>query len=289
MKQAEENPSALVRRFIDEKLSGEIEELKTYCFADLKGIPPYGVCNGSFDCDNTRLARAIFVLLWGGQGKVYEDMTMENLGSGRKYRGDTMNSFRTVLGSYENGRLSDKILELGPGEALQKEIAAFFQTYHTIGNFTVLPNTCVGGNTLNMYRGKNFGDFFDRFLVEYNNVLENNPDTPFARLVAQNHFPKPLAEMALELFWNDYFTPEGRCQYLFRFCKGDASPKREKYLEYAQNYIGISNTIIANRAEKMVERLKKILFGEGSVSAYLISASGAPAKRGRRIGKSGTF
>jgi len=113
---------------------------------------------------------------------------------------------------------------------------------------------------LNMHRGKKFGDFFDKFLVEYDYTLLNNPDTPFARIVAQNLFPKSLAEMAVDMFWNDYFTSDGNCQYVFAFCKEENSNKKDKYLEFAQNYIDVSNRIIKNRAEKIVKRLKMILY-----------------------------
>ena len=42
----------LLIEFIDKYLSGNIENLKTFCFEDLEDDTFFG-CPGNFDCDNT--------------------------------------------------------------------------------------------------------------------------------------------------------------------------------------------------------------------------------------------
>lgn len=189
------NTRDIISRFVEERLARDINGLKDFCFAELKGTD-YGRCSGSssFDCDNTLLANAIYVLLWGGDGKIFPELTMESAGSGKTFmfRGDTMNSFRSVLGS-SNKKLTvtpdivdwagknavyPKDREGLPGTLshwkqydMEKEVMAFYRKCHTIGNFVVLPNREAGNTTLNRYRGKKWHDFFDRFLIELDKVL----------------------------------------------------------------------------------------------------------------------
>ena len=199
-----DSPKDIISRFVNEKLS-DISGLKDFCFADLRGTY-YGRCSGSssFDCDNTRLANAIYVLLWGGDGNIFPGLTMENVGSGKDFpfRGDTMNSFRSVLGSKVLPRKTDKEPEVTPNivnwveenaaypddknvlpgiiswwrhYGMGKKVQDFYLLYHTIGNFVVLPNRPLqsekGSFILNTYRGSTWNDFFDRFLIELDKVL----------------------------------------------------------------------------------------------------------------------
>lgn len=98
-----DTPKEIVKAFLQDKFPGEnfpknVDGLKDFCFAKLKGADWKEYRGpGSFDCDNTRLARAIYVLLWGGEGNIFPKLTMENVGTGKEFRGDTMNSFNTVL------------------------------------------------------------------------------------------------------------------------------------------------------------------------------------------------
>lgn len=66
MHKLKNDPKEIVSSFVQEELSGDIVQLKNYCFADLKKTP-WGKCNSGFDCDNTLLANAIYVLLWGAR------------------------------------------------------------------------------------------------------------------------------------------------------------------------------------------------------------------------------
>ena len=84
----------LIADFIDEKLQGNIYSLVSYDIAQLKGDRKYGEGKGRyFDCDDTNLSRAIFTVVFDG---VWKDLNSRTLEQG-KYRGDTINSFNTLV------------------------------------------------------------------------------------------------------------------------------------------------------------------------------------------------
>lgn len=86
------NAKRLINDFVDEKLQGNLSELPHFNFAQLRGDRKYGARNGgSFDCDNTNLSKAIYLLVFEG---VWNNMTPKSLEDGT-YRGDTINTFNT--------------------------------------------------------------------------------------------------------------------------------------------------------------------------------------------------
>ena len=255
------DPKNVLLSFIQEKLSGDIQQLKDYCFADLRETP-WSKCNSSFDCDNTLLANAVYVLLWGGNGNFYPDLTLENVGTGRKYRGDTMNSFRSVLGKYEEAFPFWEKIGMG------KKVSCFFRKYHTIGNFTLLPNEKYQTKTFNMARGCKYGDFFDRFLIELEKVMANSPDkneTLYQLKEANKECfeGKTLKDFSETFFWGNYMK-DGTPEVLFaphwtlrkKFEK--ISPGSD-YAAYAEHFIDESTRIINERAAQMISELEKRL------------------------------
>ena len=277
----------LVNRFIRDRLNGDINLLKKYCFAELKGDNLYGDCvTNSFDCDNTRLARAIYVLLWGGEGNIFPKLTMENVGTGKEFRGDTMNSFNTVLDIKDKNVSQDikdwveknaaysKHKESLPGiisywdkQRMGEKVKDFYQAYHTIGNFVVLPNLSAEKTTMGPYRGTTSGwhDFFDRFLKELDKVLSGSDakDAKLYALVQCNHAfdGKTLPELADKLFLSDYMDGENPKELFAPYSteKFRKDIDNEEYRAFAMRYIGTATEIIIHRAEIMCDRLKALL------------------------------
>lgn len=148
-----------------------------------------------------------------------------------------------------------------------EKVKDFYQAYHTIGNFVVLPNLSAEKTTMGPYRGTTSGwhDFFDRFLKELDKVLSGSDakDAKLNALVQCNHAfdGKTLPELADKLFLSDYMagvTPKA----LFapysteKFCR---NIDNETYREFAMKYIDTATKIINNRAEKICDRLKTLL------------------------------
>lgn len=73
----------LIRSFIDEKLDGNIENFLNYDLDQLENDEKYG----GFDPDNSKIANAIYVVLWGDK---IPDLNYDALG--KSYRGDILNS-----------------------------------------------------------------------------------------------------------------------------------------------------------------------------------------------------
>lgn len=84
------------------------------------------------------LTRAICFILWG---EIFPDLTASDIGTGQKYRGDTLNTFNTVFGSYFPEQHSCVGIERSnASESLRVLANKFHAAYHSIGNFILLPN-----------------------------------------------------------------------------------------------------------------------------------------------------
>lgn len=143
-----------VTDFIRDYLDNDINKFKYFNFEKLKNNNKYGYAGRNFDCDNTNLARAIFELVWGDE---FPSLLYENIGTGKIYRGDTINSFATLLSrnlcdelQSEDDRNYTKLLIGNQEENKSKliitdssiinKIIDFRRAYHTLGNMTILPN-----------------------------------------------------------------------------------------------------------------------------------------------------
>ena len=74
----------LIRKFVDEVLSGDWKKFETFDVRTLQTSELYGCPGRNFDCDDTELMRAAYVVLWGD---FFPDLTMENYGYRKQYRG----------------------------------------------------------------------------------------------------------------------------------------------------------------------------------------------------------
>ena len=90
-----DNAQQLVKEFIAEKLNGDLYALESFDFKTLRDSEKYGAPDRSFDCDDTNIMRAVYVVLWGDS---LPYLSLHDIGSGKNYRGDTMNTFHTMFG-----------------------------------------------------------------------------------------------------------------------------------------------------------------------------------------------
>ena len=58
------NPYSLLRSFTMTRLDGDLDRLKDLDLSDLRGDRLFGCPNRSFDCDDTNIARAVYVLVY---------------------------------------------------------------------------------------------------------------------------------------------------------------------------------------------------------------------------------
>ncbi len=249
--------------FLDKYCKNKLENLMEFDFSALVYNQEFGCPNRSFDCDDTNLTRIIFSLLYSGK---LSNLTFENIGTGQIYRGDTINTFRTIFGE----RISEKhflgIEKYSSDKLLLDKVEKFYHKYHTIGNFVLLPNKKFNNTTLNLYRGTNsWRDFFDIFLFELRKCLNNesNKDETLYGLVKENEnyfkdinydFHKFLSMNYLD----EYSTKTLFSPYLYHWkYRNNYEQHSKTYVEFANNFIDVSSELITNRAKIIIEQLKK--------------------------------
>lgn len=177
------NCKELLTRFINDHLVGDIDKLHHFTFTKLITCKKYGASKHSFDSDNTNLANAIYFLLWGEE---LPELEFREIGTGKKYRGDTLNTFNTLLKGIDR---------YNPDKEFLTNVYKFKGKYVSIGNFMLMPNVSIQAGkatrTINTYRGTNsWRDYFDRFLRELRDVYSGNSecDQTLLNLIESNKF-----------------------------------------------------------------------------------------------------
>jgi len=276
---AHEDARELVRDFVAERLDGDLNKLKDFNLSSLENDRKYGQQEGSrFDADDCLLARAIYVLAWGD---VFPYLNMLSVGSGRAYRGDTMNTFHTMFGREipEQPGFYYGLENFHPDEKLRTLARRFHDLVPTIGNYVILPNYSDKNRmTINTYRGGHFRwrDYFDQFMVSLEAVLTNaaDQDAGLRTLVLDRNGyafekytgPEGFRALTERLFLDGYVGEHGQAftfntvmtgKVLFRWMK--PRPSDDEYLKGAQWYARNAIQIIHARAERVIGKLSEQL------------------------------
>ena len=254
---------SLISNFVEERLQGNLNEFVRFDFAQLRGDKKYGVCGGnSFDCDNTKLSKAIYLLVFED---VWNDLSFVSLEKG-VYRGDTINSFNTTFGKVDITGGFAGLNRFNPDENLQQRVLKFHSLYHTIGNFMVLPNACVDVYTLNTFRGvyHQWRDYVDKFVGALHLLLTspqsvNNEE--FHQLITANikdfepYYHQDGFELLMDkLLLNDCIDQDGMPKQLFDVVyHWDKRLTRDIYLRHVNQYLDFCESFIEKRGAKMVE------------------------------------
>lgn len=273
--------SALLRNFVREKLNGDIRNFTEFNFQTLKYDTLYGCSDpDKFDCDNTFIIRAIYVLLFSD---VFPDMQdWREITTGKSYRGDTVFTFHTIFGRPvpdKPGHFNGIDRYLAGDEPLYDRIREFHRNMARLGNYVVLPNHSVKLNdrfvTLNTYRGTNeWRDYMDQFLLAlepcltagdrrdetlYKLVHQRNR-TAFAGYTTQQGFTRLVQNLLLD----DFLDANGRAKNIFADSNGKVCfhwdftrPAPEIYLAGVINYLDNAERIITDRTQRMIEKLRK--------------------------------
>lgn len=262
----------LINDFINDILESDIDRLKTFCFRDLEDkyswpkVKNLKLQGWKFDCDDTALARAIYCVIWGYIFNIKDD----EIGPHTKapYRGDTMNSFNTLFGKEENNEFSPRAKSKGLDEDIESwnNIENFYDKYHTIGNFILIPNK----GDINGGRGnfRAFGDYFDLFLLEIQYLIEKENSKGkewFRDRLQKNPFYSQYSmnEIKNIFFLDDYISEEGKVKKFIETSRENrlkiANKSKAEYKKLVDDYISKSEEVIANRADKIIEVLKEEL------------------------------
>ena len=269
---ADPHPEALqfVQKFVAEELRGDLNGFLDYDLATLEGHPLYGAPGRTFDTDDCNLVRALFHLLYRD---AFPGLTLDTLGTGRPYRGDTLNTFNTLLGRPipdQPGRFAG-LEKFNPSDSLRARAAAFHRTYHMLGNLAPIPNRSLNRQTLNTYRGTHpdWRDAFPVFLVQLQPALLRDPSAdPFlSQLVEHNadafapyRTPGGVAQIAERLDLHDYIHPATRQPIPHYHPNAHWLPQpRAAYLDSVHHYLDTIPPLIHQRTQRMINRLRPLL------------------------------
>lgn len=268
----------IITDFINEHLCNNIDFLKYFDFELLKNDKRYGKCtSSSFDCDDTILARAIYYIIWS---ETIPSLEFEQIGSGKLYRGDTLNSFSTLLGKKSPDGTFPGTLKYTSDISVLASVTGFYKTYHTIGNFMLLPNISPlvkskdgklrNGHTLNQIRNTLWKDYFDLFLLNLRYCLTNDCkcNQKLAHLVRLNgfyfnHFGNDIWKIAQVNMLSDYVSLSGEVSLIFqphgRKSASNLPPSDKQATEYVDTslrYISRAEGVIGSRSDAMICILK---------------------------------
>ena len=267
----ERQAEQLIKDFVTEFLADDWEQFKYFDMNSLKTSEKFGCPGRNFDCDDSNLMRAVYVVLWG---KDFPYLNMHNFGYRKQYRGDTMNTFNTMFGreSEEKTGFFAGLEKYAPSDELREKVRQFDKLCRNIGNYVILPNYFARNTSLNCYRGTNeWHDFFDRFGIEIHKVLTGfeQQDEVLQELVKVNNFAfqnfqgeDGFRKFSQILLLDDYCDNSGKPLEIFAMnyhWRNEHDP--EQYFHDAEIYLEKTEKIIRSRADKMISMLKENICG----------------------------
>lgn len=276
---------AFIKEFIEEELDNNLNQLINFDFKMIKNKRKY---SGS-EPDNTKIANAIYAVVYGD---AFSDLTYANLGRGKKYRGDVINSFRTMFGKPYNQDLKlideNKVFKINEiktfvginkfqnNQEVINQAKVYYQKYHTIGNMVPIPNLAYQENNIiyNINRVKglgSFNDYMDYFLGIIKpyfvaRIRVQIQDEPLKKLLKINDdfFEKYKGLEGFKTFINDFYLNDyvdndynvlvlfAPHLHWYHFDK----TKVEEYNQAALNYVKVATQIINNRAQKIIKKIE---------------------------------
>lgn len=260
----------LIQSFINERLDGNINNFYDYDLDQLENDKIYG----AYDPDNSRIANAIYVVLWGD---IVPDLTFKNLGTGELYRGDTMNSFNTLMGKPNETNTGFMGIQKYTNDLeIYKLAQTFHKKYHTIGNMIILPNQTLPADntTINMLRGgAEWYDYYDLFLSDIRCILtgtgkftsELSEKLLSLVNINSNFFTHFKGMDGFESFCNTFYLDKYINPKSFDVLSTFAPHARHWGIRYSEtdykkhviSYIKKATEIIDYRCSRMIEALEK--------------------------------
>ena len=252
----------------------EIQDIKKYGgYFYNKTREKYTLHQWENDYDDMNLIRAINYLLYSSKenklpGLKWDDFDWEYENfrpdyNEYMYRGETINTFQTLI---NEDAYKEYFKDISDSKNFIEYIDEFFYKIFTIVNFMLLPNKKVGSNSLNTYKGRCLGDYFDRFVLH---ILKGDNEF-IEELLKANEF---YFQRNNENFINDFITKNYLQDYIdtnnivninfapyykHQYFDNSSSVKdKELYANYIRDYIKVVSAKIDNRADMMIKDLKK--------------------------------
>lgn len=249
-----------LKKFVAERLNGDVKKLKYFDFYSLKDDTEFGDERVSVVGLESMLMKSVLTLAFAD---AYPDFTYESMDK-HKYKADTINITNTIFGiNFEDYY---KALETydAPAELCERVIR-FGKKVHTIGNTMVLPfGLHQMRDTKPLGRG-----YCDVFLTEFYKMMIGAKKCNMKMFDALNLKKKEVAAfrneenfntIVHELMLDDFLDEEGKpkqvFQGLFSFEKGI---DRDTYIKAANEFLDFCEPFIEKRADRIIEKLEQII------------------------------
>lgn len=275
----------LLLNFIKTGQINKISDLITYDFHKIRENKLKKFDNGKTyeDGDCTKLAYAIYSIIWLPRMAELgiSQFSESNFGNYlNSFSGDTINTLYTTIGSPKYCTRIKKILNLTSAEKVI--VNEFEQKYQTIGNFYFLPKNTIKRESINMYRGKKWNDFFDIFLKVLECTFSNKElvDEQFRNLFEKNSFFFDKIHNIndfMNLFFladtqenynymTDFVLKGSGCHYSHSMlCESNV----DEYKSFVLDYMSKANVLILKRSKVMVRELLQNLNNTDFPREYL--------------------
>lgn len=249
-----------LKKFIAERLDGDIKNLKDFDFYTLKEDTDFGDERVSVVGLESMIVKSILTLAFAD---TYPDFTYESMDK-HNYKADTINITNTIFGiNFEDYY---KALETydAPSE-LHARVVRFGKKVHTIGNIMVLPfGLHQMRDTKPLGRG-----YCDVFLTEFYKMMTGAKKCNMKMFDALNLKKKEIAAFRTEdnfnhivhaLMLEDFLDSEGKPKQVFQgLFSWEPGISRDTFTKAANEFLDFCEPFIDKRADRIIEKLERIL------------------------------
>ncbi|MDO4949734.1 MAG: WG repeat-containing protein [Bacteroidales bacterium] len=251
----------LVKDFIQDKLNGDIMQLVTFNFSELKNDKKYGNCGGfAFSAERTNIMKAIMTLTYS---EVWPEISYYGF-ERYDYNVTMVNTYFMLLGS-PVGNSFKGMQNFRPSADLLDRAWTFHSLCHTIGNYVTWAGG-VGVCREQLCRAQRYVDtYLEAIHLAFTNVRKGNTDI----LSAINHKKKVYApyrsdegftEMCKKMFLGDYLDRLGKPVRMFDGVWSDQKDlTREAYIKAVEQYFDFCEMEIPRRSRMIVNQLMEVL------------------------------
>lgn len=249
-----------LKKFVAERLDGDINKLKYFDFDTLREDTVFGDERIDVLGLDSILMKSILTLAFAD---AYPDFTYESMDK-HKYKPDTINITNTIFGiNYEDYY---KALETydAPAE-LRERVVRFGKKSHTIGNIMVLPfGLHQMRDTKPLGRG-----YCDVFLAEFYKMMTGAKKCNMKMFDALNLKKKEIAtfrtednfnHIVHELMLDDFLDEEGKPKQVFQgLFSWEPGISRDTFIKAANEFLDFCEPFVDKRADRIIDKLDRIL------------------------------
>ena len=268
------NAIDFLQKFINSKLGGDKEMLRTFSFWGIANDKDFGNGLSYADGDRTKVAYAIDYLLFYDELKDI-DFSLPGYSTKKEtFSGETLNTFNTLFSSDENNRTA--LSRIYGIEAFRNECYNpqnknnsndFYHVYQRLGNFSIFPCLTIDKQSINTLKGTDVSihDYLYPFLIRLEKAY---------KYYESETIPKECFELVSLMKKNRFFFSNEKANTFDKFIslfmlEGWEELELKEYLKNSEitsnnidvvnDYIIKAKRFIENRTNRMVDKLIPIL------------------------------